>query len=282
MDFSLSNIDSMLLEDFYVLKKDNEKFISFLQNLKLLPTERTCEKCHLVLGLKKDTVVDGYGFRCNTCRRRISLRKGTFFEGSKLLLWQIFLLMYLDVFDIQMSYSTLMRQLQIGSRETIVNWKNYIREIYVEYFNLYRTQIGGVDVIVQIDESNICKRKYHRGRVLVNQNVWIVGGVDENNNIFQVLTEVRDQSTLENIITTYVAPGSTIWTDMWRGYNSLESLGYKHESVNHSIQFKTTEGVHTNKIEAIWGAIKRKFRYITNKTSELVSSYLAAYQLKKS
>ena len=151
----------------------------------------------------------------------------------------------------------------------------------MEYFNLYRVRIGGEDVVVQIGESNICKRKYHRGRVLENQNVWIVGGIDENNNMFQVMTEVRNQETLESIITEYVARGSIIWTDKWAGYNSLESLGYKHESVNHSIQFKTADGIHTNKIEEIWGAIKRKFRFITNKTSDLMNSYLSSYQFKK-
>lgn len=65
------------------------------------------------------------------------------------------------------------------------------------------------------------------------------------------------------------------------GYNSLESLGYSHSTVNHSIQFITEDGVHTNKIEAIWGAIKRKYRHITNKKSELMASYLASYQFKK-
>ena len=216
-------------------------FICFLQNLGLIPKERLCQKCNTMIGLKKDNVLDGYSFKCNTCRTRLSIRGGTFFEGSKLLLWQIFLLMYLDVFDIQMSYSMLMKQLQIGSRETIVNWKNYVKEIYIEYFNLHRVTVGGINVIVQIDESNICKRKYHRGRVLVNQNVWIVGGIDENSNMFQVMTEVRDQSTLESIITEYVARGSIIWTDKWSVYNSLESLGYKHESVNHRVEFKTAD-----------------------------------------
>ena len=180
-----------------------------------------------------------------------------------------------------MNYDTIMRQLKIGSRETVCNWTNYVREIYGEYFNLESPSIGGSGIIVQIDESQVCKRKYHRGRVLVNQNVWVVGGIDEDGNIFQVLTEVRNQATLESIISQYVLPGSTIWTDLWAGYNNLNLLGYRHDTVNHSIEFRTSDGVHTNRIEAIWGAIKRKYRYITNKKSELMGSYLAGYQFKK-
>ena len=271
----------MLLEDLFSLKTQITKLIFLLQTLMLLPKQRICEKCKDTMYIKKEATIDDYIFKCALCRRKISLRRGTFFEGSKLTLWQIFALIYVDIFDIYMSYEQLERQFHISSHSTTCDWQNFIREVYLDYFNTHRERIGGPGIIVQIDESQICKRKYHRGRVLVNQNVWIVGGIDSNGNIFQALTEIRNRQILEGIITQHVHGGSILWTDCWRGYNNLCNLYYSHETVNHSIEFKTQHGVHTNRIEAIWGAIKRKFRHITNKRPQLIGSYLAEYQFKR-
>ena len=281
MDLSTLITDDLLLEDVFDLKKDNLKCISFLQHVGLLPKTKDCEQCHTSMALKQMNITDGCAFRCYKCKKKVSIRKGTFFEGAKLSLWQVFFMMYVDINDIGMSYDMLMKQAKISSRETICDWKNYIREIYIEYFNMHRSPIGGIGVIVQIDESQICKRKYHRGRVLVNQSFWIVGGIDSNGNLFQVLTELRNRIVLEEIITENCIRGSTLWTDKWPAYWNLSNLGYIHDSVNHSIEFKTADGVHTNRIEAIWGAIKRKFRYITNKKPDLMPSYLADYHFKK-
>ena len=112
--------------------------------------------------------------------------------------------MYLEVFDIHMSYEMLATQLKIISHSTLCDWRNYIRDVYINYFHLNSESIGGNGIIVQIDESQICKRKFHRGRVLVNQKVWLDGGIKTEGKIFQMMTEVRNKSVLDNIIRTQV------------------------------------------------------------------------------
>ena len=186
MNFTIENIDELLLENLFLFKNNQENLIKLLQNVKLIPKERFCEVCGRSMPINvNQSLSDKYFFNCSKCKKKVSHRKGTFFEGSKLSLWTIFALMYLEVSDIYMSYEILKKQLQIGSTSTICDWKNYIREIFTEYFCLHSELIGGNDVIVQIDESQICKRKYHRGRVLVNQNIWLVGGIDSNGKIFK-------------------------------------------------------------------------------------------------
>lgn len=68
-----------------------------------------------------------------------------------------------------MPYNVLMKKLKISGKQTICNWKNYIRNIYLEYLNIVCSKICGINIVVQINESHVCKRKYHKGRVLVNQ-----------------------------------------------------------------------------------------------------------------
>ncbi|KAF0993286.1 hypothetical protein HZS_3043 [Henneguya salminicola] len=106
-----------------------------------------------------------------------------------------------------------------------------------------------------MDKFLICKRKYNVGRILQTQDQWIRGGVD----------------SMEN---------SIIWTDGWTAYRHLGQLGFHHQVVVHSRQFITVDGVHTNRIKAMWEAVTRKFRHITNKKKAFSNSYLAEYLLK--
>ncbi|KCZ76220.1 hypothetical protein H311_02788, partial [Anncaliia algerae PRA109] len=68
----------------------------------------------------------------------------------------------------------LMRNVEIESEHTIVDWKNFCREICASYFLRNPVVLGGINEIVEIDESNIVKRKYERGHLVRTQ--WVFGG----------------------------------------------------------------------------------------------------------
>ena len=81
-------------------------------------------------------------------------------------------------------------------------------------------KIGGAGKTVEVDESLFGKRKYNRGSCK-GRGKWILGGVcRETKDIFMVKCDNnrRDRETLENIITTHVEVGSTVYTDGWKAY----------------------------------------------------------------
>ena len=128
-------------------------------------------------------------------------------------------------------------------------------------------KIGGVNHIVEIDESLFSKRKYNVGRIV--RTVWVVGGIDmTTGHTFFTETLFRTKEALNQIILRYVKIGTTIYTNGWAGYNDLTSLGYIHLRVNHKLNFvDPITGVNTQVIEGMWSVFKRKLRArgITNR-----------------
>lgn len=126
--------------------------------------------------------------------------------------------------------------------------------------------VEGHRIIVEIDESKFGKRKYHNGHHV--EGVWVLGGVERTpeRKVFLQVVEERTTPNLRNIIVDHVLPGSLVHTDCWRGYNRLNDwrsddripMDYQHESVNHSIEYVRSDGVHTNTIEG-----KSFFKLIT-------------------
>ncbi|XP_044167485.1 uncharacterized protein LOC122951546 [Acropora millepora] len=139
-----------------------------------------------------------------------------------------------------------------------------------------REKIGGPGKLVQIDESKIGKRKYHRGHVVEGQ--WVFGGIEEDSRkSFIETVENRTEETLLNLIREWVAPGTVIVSDGWKAYANLWKHGYIHKTVNHSIEFVNKEGFHTNKIEGHWRQMKAKLPTHGRK-KEHYSSYLAEFK----
>ena len=122
---------------------------------------------------KKST--DGCSFRCyiKLCRKELSIRHGTFVYQSQLSLYQILKIMYF--WSIGMcSQDFLMKECSIKSTGTVVDWKNFMRDICLSYFIHNPIKVGAQGIKVHIDRSHICKKKFGVGRILQNQLVWIV------------------------------------------------------------------------------------------------------------
>ncbi|CAF3118767.1 unnamed protein product, partial [Rotaria socialis] len=150
------------------------------------------------------------------------------------------------------------------SQPTVVDWLNFLREVWQEAFN-DATQMGGVGKIVQIGESLFRdKRKYNRGRLLLgslnknnNNNVNVQNSSSSSDSEYDDYNNTAQRTNNRNYgrrveepwIFGIVEPteegqekhvylGTTIWPDQWKVYSRLQTgYGYDHETVNHSRNF---------------------------------------------
>ncbi|GBN92361.1 hypothetical protein AVEN_268008-1 [Araneus ventricosus] len=172
------------------------------------------------------------------------------------------------------------------SKPTVVDWKSFCREVCVDMLvneSKEMEMLGGVGVVVEIDESKFGKRKYNKGKQVNGK--WVFGGVERGSKrSFFCVVEDRTAETLIEITKKFVKPGSTVLSDCWGSYNGLMAEGYVHHTVNHSKNFKDPiTGVHTNGIEGTWGAIKADFRKQgTRKVAGQFDTYLAEYMWRRS
>ena len=128
---------------------------------------------------------DGYRFWCGKvtviakpktkkvkrqCPGTASLRKGTFFENSKLDLCQN--VSFVNLWTLSCRIKQYKEILGI-SPKTVVDWASFCREVLLEAFVNQEQQMGGVGIVVEIDESKFGRRKYNVGHEVDGK--WVFG-----------------------------------------------------------------------------------------------------------
>ena len=115
---------------------------------------------------------------------------------------------------------------------------------------------------------------------------WLFGMLERGTNkvrLFHVAD--RTAATLLPIIAANVEVGSTIVSDEWAVYGGVLNLQqqYNHQWVNHNVHFvdPTNPIVHTQSIEATWGALKTSLRYLHGTNKEMLLSYLYQYMFRR-
>jgi len=169
-----------------------------------------------------------------------------------------------------------------------VNWYNLCRDICVDQFEI-RTKMGGVGIEVQIDEFLFQgKRKYNCGCLrlgdcqpreeivesestssdteITNQNYglhvqgpWVLGLCCRRDHIVErrlFIVQKRDRVTLLPIIQREIEPATTIFSDEWKAYTSLNDHSYIHNTINHKNNFIDPQtGAKTQTMECYFSDI---------------------------
>lgn len=130
-----------------------------------------------------------------------------------------------------------------------------------EYYSAL-SEIGGNDIIVEVDESKFGKRKYN----VVHRvyGVWILVMIERSpeRRIKLIAVENISSSTMDKELSTAISNKSTIYSDMWKGYSHIKDKFVDQKTVNYSKNFKDPiTGVHTNTIEGNLVCFKNQYSF---------------------
>ena len=210
-----------------------------------------------------------------------SICAGSFFTRSKMNIRKIVAFMHL--WSLGVSTTEIQNQLTFTAH-TAIDWTNFMRELASQWMEKLPPRLGEESSdIVEIDELILgAKRKYQRGRAQPGMKQWIFGLIERRRKLF-VAVPVSDRSaaTLCALVEKYVAPGCTIHSDSWASYSSLTQCGYRHRTVNHSEEFVTPEGIHTNTIEGQWAKLREYFRHMYRTQNPTLKSHLDWFCYRK-
>lgn len=171
------------------------------------------------------------------------------------------------------------------SAPTVVTWYEKFREVAASFVRRrLNTAVGGAGSTVEIDECQVGRRKYHRGRR--PNEVWVFGGVVRDSAPFQMFLEIvenRRATTLVPIIQQRIDIRSRIISDGWGAYGGLNALGFSHAVINHSERFVSAEdpSVHTQNIENLWHCLRRFLNSRGSYARSHLESYLKEFIFRK-
>tara|TARA_B000000557_G_C20661939_1_gene395077 strand:- start:48 stop:704 length:657 start_codon:yes stop_codon:yes gene_type:complete len=112
---------------------------------------------------------------------------------------------------------------------------------------------------IEVDESYFGgARKGNRGRGAAGK-VPVFGLLKRGGKVYTQIIQDAKGSTLIPIIQKKVIPDSIVYSDCWRGYNTLDVTDFKHYRINHSKLFADKRN-HINGIENFCNQAKRHMR----------------------
>lgn len=218
-------------------------------------------------------------FRCPKlicANRELSCRTGSVFFGSRLQVRQIMRISRCWLQCETPGQAVMSTKLM---PHTISTWYSAFRELVSCNMRQRNEMFGGPDIIVEIDETLLGRRKYNKGHHV--EGVWTMVGIERTpeRRAFCVVVERRDAETIRSVVRSKVREGSIVYTEEWRGYIGIDiSCNVVHQTVNHSRFFRDPiTGVCTNTVEGLNRALKSSIppRYRTNQyASQFVDQFI--------
>ena len=116
------------------------KCIQWCARHRLIANSKVCPNCASPMAFKpQPDKNDGFTWRCSLarCRKRVSIREGSFFSKSHLPLWKVVRFLYLWTANCKIE--VIKHELDI-SPQMIVDWNNFIRDICQSYITDWRSR----------------------------------------------------------------------------------------------------------------------------------------------
>lgn len=169
-------------------------------------------------------------YECSRCGHQTSVIAGTIFQGTRKPLRNWFTaIWWVTTQKNGASAAGLQQVLGLGSYQTAWTWLHKIRTAMV---SPNRTKLCGT---VEVDETYIGGEENDgkRGRGTSNKSLVVLGVelLEGNNQLGRVRMKVvpdASKESLQGFIKENVESGSTVITDGWSSYASIDESGYQH------------------------------------------------------
>jgi len=194
-------------------------------------------------------------FRCTYCRRKYSIRSGSFFDSFRrvplVILTRLVFYYFAQGIGARRATRNIVR---LGIR--ISRWTTFrIYEAVCESIQAYMEREIYSDVlgnIVEMDEALFIHRAGPGWRGL--RQIWAAGLVERRTgNALVFIFPNRNHATINRIIRQNVMEGSTIVTDGWQSHSRIPRQ-YMHINVNNNPRYTTSQ------VESLWGQLRSYVR----------------------
>lgn len=238
-----------------------------------------CEKCERVTPHHAMTTRKSYS--CDYCGHHVHPTAGTIFHKSSTKLHKWFYAIYL------------MSQTRCG-----ISAKQIEREVGVTYktawrmFKQIRSMLGNDDGplkgTVEVDETFVGGRPRHRqsrpgprSKTDPTAKTPVVGMVERGGEVRAFVTPDVKSKTIRPLLSAYIMPSTTVFTDDAMQYSPRTMKGYPHRRINHSARVYVDGNVHTNTIEGFWSLLKNGIRGTYHAVgSDYLQSYVDEYAFR--
>jgi transposase len=230
--------------DFISIASDeNRSFEYFCNRL----TALSCPRC----GQREFYVMTRKRLRCKVCRKDPKPLKET--KLTFLNLSSSEWLSLIKLFELSVSARKVSQELHI-SYKTALKGFDIVRTSIVESLSKSDEILKGE---IELDESYFGgKRKDKRGRSAGGKTI-VFGILERGGKVsVSIVKDVKAESLLGEIVKR-VRRGSIVFTDQWKGYDSLMICGYKHLNIDHQLKFKQGK-VYINGVEGFWSFAKER------------------------
>jgi transposase len=258
------------IKDFEKQFPDEDACLDFLFKARY-PKGATCSNCQKVTPHYR--IANRKVYSCEFCGHQISPTAGTTFHKSSTPLKSWFHAMFL-MSATKTGISAKQLQRQIG-----VTYKTAWR-MFKEIRELMNENVNPLTGHVEVDETYIGgRRRGKRGRGAAGKTI-VMGMTERNGNaVAKVVPDVKRNTLLPMIMRHLDAPNAcTVYTDELPSYDTVSTLGYGHEIVQHAAKEYVNGIAHVNTIESLWSTIKRGIDGVNHHVSPLyLQGYLDSY-----
>lgn len=216
----------MTFDEFTTKFATEEQCREYLYRVRF-PNGFVCPKCK---EQTKAWLINEMLYECPKCGRQTSVIAGTIFQDTRKPLRTWFTaIWWVTTQKNGASASGLQQILGLGSYKTAWTWLHKIRTAMV---NPNRTKLSGM---VEVDETYIGSEEEggKRKRGTENKSLVVIGvelqeGRNQLGRVRMQVVPDASKESLQGFIKENVEPGSTVITDGWSSYNSINESGYTH------------------------------------------------------